>query len=710
MRNKFLYFLIVFAILSNFAYAEDDYYPSQYYENGTRYLQSYQYSSAIIEFKKALRENPQDNSSKVGLINSYIARAAYYNNKSSEYTKAANDLRSALFYMKYYDDVSVDYSTMQAMGATQQNLDTVLNTVSFDKSPRNRYTTAKALRTQGEFAASAYEYYQIIDDNNFRKDSYIAIGDIMNILALPQKSAFYYERAVKLDAKNVDLHLKLARAYEAIGNTEGAANEYNYALQNSSEKEDILVSLEKIWQQKVAAAPNDAEAHANLGAVYQKQGNYQGAMEEYKKAEAINPSNATTRLNLGTLYQSQKNYDGAIAVYNSILQLYPNHVQAHIYKAQCLKELGQNEEAIREYKLASSYDPTNNEAKSQLFDLLKSTMPAEQVLSYLYQNVQNQPMSASTYYDFAYELHKAGKLDDSITYYNETIKFDPKNVDAYINLSQVYRQKKNLSLALSTITNAKGLFPENLEVKKQYDSIKAEISNNVYGEATKLFEQGNYQLAITNYSKVQPPTPDSLVGIAACYQALENYKFALDYYKKALALKPSDPDILYYIGSIYLNMDDYINAKSYLNKAIAIDKNNEKVKNLIKFIVEQENNTQLEKALNYYDVKKYVEAMKILNDILFKDSKNATAYYYRGMVYDAQSKYSLAIMDYQNAIRNSSDLTLAYYSLAIDYDSLGKYKEALINYRKYLETKPEENDYTKYARKRTLELRKYDTK
>lgn len=711
MKKAILCSLVISFLFSGVAFAEysdEEYVPSAHYAGGMQYLQNYQYTSAISEFKAALRENPTDSSAKIGLINSYISRAAYYNNKSSDYQKAANDLRSALFYMKYYDNLAGDYNTTQAMESNQKNLDMILSEIHADRSSKGIYLTAKTLRNQRELAASAYEFFQLINDSNYKKDAYANIGDIMNIFNLHQKAVFYLERAVSLDSKNVNLHLSLARAYDAIGNSEGAIKEYNYALTNSSEKEDILASLEANWLGKVQANPSDAEAHANLGAVYQKEGNYTAALAEYQKAQAINPTNETTRMNMGTLYQIQKNYAAAIPAYDSILALYPNNVQALIYKAQCLKELGQNEEAVKAYKLAISFDPDNSDARTQLFDLLKKTMPVEQVLAYLYQNVQNQPMNASNYYDFAYELHKAGKLDDAIVYYKETLKLDPKNIDSYINLSQVYRQKGDLTQAWQIIQSAKAIFPENVEIKKQYNSIIAEQSSNVYTEATKLFEQSKYQDAIIVYTKIQPPTTESLLGIAASYQALENFKQAAEYYKKALAKDPSNPDIIYYLGAAYVNLDDYVNGKIYLEKAITLDKTNAKAKDLLKFIADQENAKLLDKAVSFYDTKKYAESLKTLNNIIMRDSRNGNAYYYRGMVYDAEGKYNLAVVDYQNALRYNKELTLAYYSLAIDYDSLGKFKEAVANYKKYLATKPDENDYTKYARKRALELKKYD--
>lgn len=689
------------------AYGEpyyDDYSAPEgtYYQTGLNYLQNNQYTSAILEFKKALRENSNDLSSKIGITNAYISRAAYYNNKTQEYTKAANDLRSAIFYMKYYDNMANDYNTSQAMAAAVQNLDAILASTNYDKSAKNRANTAKTLRSQGEFAASAYEYFQLIDTPAYQKDANASIGDIMTILGRGTKSVFYYERAVNMDSKNADLHLKLARAYDSIGNTDGAAKEYNLALQNSTEKEDILASLEKIWMQKISQNNADAEAHANLGVVYQKQGKYDAAMVEYQKAESINPANVTTRLNMGTLYQYQKNYDGAIAAYNSIIELYPNHVQAHIYKAQCLKELGRSNEAVNEYKTVLAFDPQNSDAKEEMFDIIKLTMSPQEVMTYLY---QNGGADADSFYDFAYELHKQNKIDDAITFYNETLKLNPQKEDCYVNLSQAYRQKGQNDKALEIIKQAKAMFPNNKMVVNQYNSLIAEASSGIYADATNLFEQGKYQEAINKYVSIQPQTAESTLGIAASYQALENYQKALEYYKKALALDATNTDIPYYLGSVYMNLNDYANAKTYLNKAIAMNPNNAQAKNLLKFVKEQENNNQLDKALDLYDKGNYYEAVKLLNTIIAIDPKNGAAYYYRGLVYDAQKKFNLAVIEYQTALKYSTDLNLAYYSMAVDYDTLGKYQLAKSAYQKYLASNPEANEYTKYARKRVAEIK-----
>ena len=106
---------------------------AQYYEAAQNYLAQGQYSSAIVEFRKALRINYMDNSARVGLINSYLARATYYANTEKNYDKSANDFRSAIFYLKMYptkDQIIANASSMIA--SANENLNQCLKVLSFD--------------------------------------------------------------------------------------------------------------------------------------------------------------------------------------------------------------------------------------------------------------------------------------------------------------------------------------------------------------------------------------------------------------------------------------------------------------------------------------------------------------------------------------------------------------------------------------------------
>lgn len=686
---------------------------SAYYTAGVEFLKAHQYTNAITEFRKALRENPTDKSSRIQLVNSYISRAMYFNNKATDYNKAANDLRSAIFYMKYYECAPVDAQYLTNLNTMEENLSNILYAMNADVTPKGHFMVGKSLRAQGEFAAAAVEFHKSQTDPTYRYQSLVSLGEIYYILNLNDQAASYLEQAINIDSKDPETRLKLARVYERLGLLDKAAEEYTASLSKSGENQDILISLENIWRQKVAQYPNDAEAHSNLGAILQKKGDFDEALKEYEKAEQINPSSVTTRLNMGTMYQAKKEYETAIEAYDTIIEFNPNYMLAYLYKAQCYKELGNKDAAIQNYKLALNLDPSNQQVKNELFDVMETNMTTDEKLNYIYQEVQKAPTNADLLYRYAYELHKANRLPDAIMYYNRALTLDPKNQDTYINLAQAYKQQGNYDKARTILTDAKGMFPENSLIKKQLQALDSETASLIYADASELFRQEKYQDAINLYNKIMPATSESLVGIGACYQALNNNAQAAQYYEKAFALDPKNADTAYYLALAYSNMEKFTKAKTYAQKTLALNPTHKDAKELLNYVIEQENTEQMDKAIACYDQKQYAQALAILNKVISQDPKDSNAYYYRAMVYDAQKKYALAINDYKKALQYNPQMIIANYSIAIDYDYLAQYANALMYHKRYLAATQkvgETNDYTRYSHKRVIELKNYEPK
>ena len=703
---------MMFSSAGAFAQDYDDPYSkpmSGAYETGVQYLKSQQFTPAITEFKKALRDNPNDESSKIQITNAYLARAAYYNNRMMDYKNAANDLRSALFYLKFYSVTPIDAQTLDNITITENNLKNVLSALNADMTSKGRFNAGKSLRAQGEFAAAVTEFQAAQADAKYRKDALVALGEIYYILNLNDQSATYFERALYDDPQNANTHLKLARVYERTGAMDKAAKEYTLALSSSSENEEILLALENIWKQKAAATPDDADVHANLGAIYQKRGNLDSALAEYQLAEKLNPSSVVTRLNHSTLYQQKKEYETAIEGYDSILRLYPNYTLAYYYKAQCLRALGMRDAAVQNYKLAINLEPNNQKIKDELFDMVKSDMKPEEMLAYLANEVKNSPNNPDTVYEYAYQLHKNKKFDEAITYYDQVIKLDPKNADAYLNIAAAYKQKSQFDKAKEILTNGKALFPENAEFQKQLTILGEEESSLLYSNASDCFKAGKYQEAINLYSKISPITPEALVGIGASYQAMQNYKAAAENFKKSLDMEPNNADTAYYLALAYSNAQDLTQAKTYVKKSLAIEPNNKNSLELLDYINQSEIAAYLQQADKLYGGKKYQEGLVLLGKVLAMDPKNASAHYSCGLINDELKKYWPAIESYKKALQYDPSLIIAYYSIAVDYDYLARYKEAVQNFKKYVESEKTDNEYTQYAKERIKELKQYDT-
>ena len=100
MRKKLLGFVCLVAlstIMSQQVLAASSAQFMEHYDAGQNFLAQGQYSSAIGEFRKTLRINYMDNSARIGIINSYLARATYYANQEKNYeTTEKGDEQSGL--------------------------------------------------------------------------------------------------------------------------------------------------------------------------------------------------------------------------------------------------------------------------------------------------------------------------------------------------------------------------------------------------------------------------------------------------------------------------------------------------------------------------------------------------------------------------------------------------------------------------------------
>ena len=679
---------------------------AQYYDSAQNYLAQGQYSSAIVDFRKALRINYMDNSARIGLINSYLARATYYANQQKDYEKAANDFRSSIFYLKMYPAKEQAIANSASMIASaNENLNQCLKVVGFDRTPSNRYKKAEELRAVGNFSASAYEFMKSGENESIAGDANVQIADLMKLLGNEPRSADYYKKALDLKPNDGLLRMKYARTLDKLGRYDEAVVQYNYALANSKDDMEVLYALERIYLKKLAQTPSDAELNANIGAIKQAQGNFDSALSYYNKAEQLNPNNVNTRLNVGTLYQQKKDYQKALKAYDSVLTLYPDNVMANLYKAQALSEMGDKKTSAGLYKKVLSLDPSNAAAKAEIVSVLQDTMSPKEFISYLNQNSNDKTMQ-NILYDYAYKLHKENKTEDAITAYKAVISSNPSNADAYINLGICYASINDYKNAQNILNSAKTKFPTNKLVAKTLQEVQSDALSTAINTANESFSNKNYQKALSEYLAITPVSEDSLMGAAACYQALENYDKAIEFYKKAILVNPKNSDIFYYIGYLYSEQQKWSEAETYLRKALALNPESD-AKELLSYVMKNLSLGDLNDGIKLYEQSKFDMALTKFNELLKKETNNAYAYYYRGLIYDEQKKPQLAINDYLNVLKNTKEMPIVNYMLAVDYDGLEKYKEAYKYYNQFISSYTNEDEYLKYAKTRADELKQY---
>jgi tetratricopeptide (TPR) repeat protein len=109
----------------------------------------------------------------------------------------------------------------------------------------------------------------------------------------------------------------------------------------------------------LAAIPGSGRARYLLGLVYQRQGNYAGAVEQLTRAAALEPLLGRNSIfqSIGALQRSQQEYDGAIEAFSQRVALVPNDAMAHHELAEMYFRIGRLDEALAEHSVALMLDP-----------------------------------------------------------------------------------------------------------------------------------------------------------------------------------------------------------------------------------------------------------------------------------------------------------------------------------------------------------------
>jgi Tfp pilus assembly protein PilF len=153
-------------------------------------------------------------------------------------------------------------------------------------------------------------------------------------------------------------NLELAIQAHRAGNFDGALQRYRTLLQENE---------------------LNAQAHNNLGLLYQERGLLQDSVHELQRAAAIDPRNPGTHNNYGVTLLMLGRTDEAVAEFQSVLRLEPGNLDARVNLALAERSAGRFDaakEALLDvlnrapanapanYNLAQLYDQTNEPARA----------------------------------------------------------------------------------------------------------------------------------------------------------------------------------------------------------------------------------------------------------------------------------------------------------------------------------------------------------
>lgn len=154
----------------------------------------------------------------------------------------------------------------------------------------------------------------------------------------------------KTSPSSPNTHNNLGDVYGRHGDKEGALREFSRAIE---------------------LKPNYADAYHNLGNTYREMGNMEKAMENYQMAAKINPNLWQSFQNIAALYFQAQKYDLALENIQKAIQVNPKNTNLYLNLGIVYLTSGDKEKAKQIFTQILSSDPNNQAAAAGLTEANK---------------------------------------------------------------------------------------------------------------------------------------------------------------------------------------------------------------------------------------------------------------------------------------------------------------------------------------------------
>ncbi len=485
---------------------------------------------------------------------------------------------------------------------------------------------------------------------------------------------------------------------------------------------DAVVEAEESLRQN----PQDTNSRRILGRIYTRmvgdpqQGKLdekmlQKAIDQYQKITEQAPSDTDSWLTLGRLQKVAGNSVEAEKAYKKVLE-----------------QDAENEDAMTGLAMVYS-DLGNTKAASDLLRKVADKSPTPRTLMALgnaYEQMREYSLAAETYKRalqaasgnpdikrlLAQNLMLSDQLPEALKVYQELVAEEPKDVQSFIRISQIYRQQREYGKAREAADKAREIDPGNLEVR--YNDVNLLEAEGKVPEAIKVLKdmiasttkknftpsekssrvmllerlaflyRANDQLqnAADTFKQIGEVDPELAARSAA--QVIDTYRLAHDYKKAAdagdAAIKeyPTDRTVRAVRASVLAEVGRGDEAITETKKLLDGKNDRETYISLAQIY---------EKMKNYGEMAKSIDAADKLSEA--KEDKETVAFM-RGAMYEKQKNYDKAEKEFRKVLEvnpaSASALNYLGYMLA---DRGVRLQEAYQMVSKAVEAEPNNGAY-----------------
>ncbi len=535
-----------------------------------------------------------------------------------------------------------------------------------------------ALFNSGQFKEALVRADSAVNSNPKNPAAYHMRGKCYFMLNEFDKSATDLQTALQLKPKDYDVAYTLTLAHLKRGQMQAAKDIFDRMIAELGNRPQLRILIGRAYRQTgflqqaidefkkaVALDPGFPRVHYYLGLSYLfKDGasRISDAEAEFKLEVAAHPDDFFGNYYLGIVSTIERKWDVAIEVLLKAARLQPNNPDPYFYLGQSYQGLQQHDKAIEMFKKSIALNP---DLKHNDYQVTNAHFRLGQSLVKVGQKEEGQK-----------ELQIASDLKA------QALKRDEAKAEAFLNAESL-----NETAIPEVAPGETATIPDSRqeELKSEvvfYTKVIAAAFENI---GLLNAERQQFRSASQSFSeaaKLDPELRDIYYNLGLAYFKSESYKDAIAAFENELRLKPDDLRAKQLLGLSYFSIENYEKSAVILSEMVALKptdvslyyplalslskqgKTDEAQQVVRQMLAYGGDNAQVHifLAKAYYDQDAPAKALDELKIALTLDSKVQLAHFYSGLVQLKLGKFAEAAKEFENELAlNPADIQAKYH-------------------------------------------------
>jgi len=426
---------------------------SAYYKRGLLFSRRENIPHALDDFSTAIKADPGYSAAfyQRGLCNVKLRRISQAGEDFANARKSGLDepsLKNVSTIAKQYYTEGVDQFTKHAMDSSLHLFNTAILIDPY--VAEYRFKRGEYYFLVKDYAAAMSNYTDAIQLKENYYDAWYKRGCTKFNQRNYEQAIPDLEMAIRINPKIPDTYKILADAYSRAGRYAQAIQQYDLAIQIAKTNkvvldESLLTDLYnnqgesyfntmdyrravEALKNAVRYSKNNGKAYFNRGYAYFKLNQLKDAEDDLQKALSFQPAIALWCNILGEVYQQEGQYENAVGQFSKAIALDSSGQiagQAYYHRGFCYAQLSDFNQALPDYLISGNYTAGNDEPHSFRMEL-----------GYIYLQL--------------------GNSDSAQAQYQEILRQDSSDAQAWYGLAVVYVQKNQFDQALPHFERAFG--------------------------------------------------------------------------------------------------------------------------------------------------------------------------------------------------------------------------------------------------------------